>query len=347
MAYSPWIAVVLAIRGRSSNSVNNEIDELVGRADLDGLIRLIDTICSLSDWQQLLNIRNACRVAVHSGRQLWPAATLAEYRLALHSPANWATVVIVAEASRFTLGPLTEVIAQNHMWGELVDRLPYGPQSTFVAYECALRGQVIDEPDSLFPALEIPVACGTWEPKYQLAEYNDNEAAFPAPQLPSSSNAETISTADGQRLDEPEISQAAIHLVEGWTAQSNGKCESVVTRGDPACALGALRLSSANLRPLTGASAMAWMAWAGASGGAHGRRRGAATGRLNAWWMLAALDHSLGSWPLSNLGAHEIAEQWNWWWWDADEAATGWQLQLVAHNETEGLTWAINAMDAS
>lgn len=326
--------------------MNNEIDELVGRADLDGLIRLIDTTCTRRDWQQLFNIRNACRTAVHSGRQLWPAATLAEYRLALRSPANWATEVIVAEASRFTLGPLTEVIAQNHVWQELVHRLPYGPHSTFVAYECALRGQTIDEPDALFPALEIPVASGAWEPIYQLAEYSDNDAAFPAPQLPPSLNAEKVSTSVGQRLDEPEISQAAIHLVEAWTVQSNGKCESVVARGDAAVALGTLGVSSANLRPLTNASAIAWMAWAGASGGAHGRRRGAATGRLNAWWMLAALDHSLGSWPISNLRAREISEQWNWWWWDVDEPAIGWQLKLVAHNETEGLAWAINANDA-
>ncbi|MEO8162717.1 MAG: hypothetical protein ABI590_02950, partial [Ilumatobacteraceae bacterium] len=252
-----------------------------------------------------------------------------------------------AEASRFTLGPLTEVIAQNHGWQELVHRLPYSPQSTFVAYECALRGQTIDEPDALFPALEIPVQCGTWEPNYQLAEYGDNEAAFPAPQLPSSLDAEKVSTAVGRRLDELEISQAAFHLVEAWTSQSNGKCETVVTSGDSTNALGALGVSTANLRRLNCETAMTWMAWAGASGGAHGRRRGAATGRLSAWWMLAALDYSIGAWPISNLQAHEIAQQWSWWWWDADEPATGWQLQLVAHNETTNQAWAINASDAS
>ncbi|MEO5973936.1 MAG: hypothetical protein ABIQ38_01845, partial [Ilumatobacteraceae bacterium] len=204
----------------NNDDVNDDIAELVGRADLDGLIRLIDATCTRRDWQQLFNLRNACRAAVQGGRQLWPAATLAEYRLALHSPANWATEVIAAEASRFTLGPLTEVIAQNHGWQELVHRLPCSPQSTFVAYECALRGQTIDEPEALFPALEIPVQCGTWEPNYQLAEYGDNEATFPAPQLPSSLDAEKVSTAVGQRLDELEISQAAFHLVEAWTSQS-------------------------------------------------------------------------------------------------------------------------------
>ena len=331
----------------NNDDVNNDIAELVSRADLDGLIRLIDAACTKRDWQQLFNVRNACRAAVHSGRQLWPAATLAEYRLALRAPANWATEVIAAEASRFTLGPLTEVIAQEHVWQELVSRLPYSPQSTFVAYECALRGQTIDEPDALFPALEIPVSCGSWEPAYQLAEYADNEATFPAPPLPASSNAKSVSTSVGQQLADPKISQAAFHLVDAWIVQSNGKCETVLTDGDCAHALGALGVSSAHLRSLTSASAMAWMAWASASGGAHGRRRGAATGRLSAWWMLAALDHSLGSWPISNLQAHEIAEQWTWSWWDSGEPPTGWQLQLVAHNETTNQAWAINASDAS
>lgn len=326
--------------------MSNDLDELIARADLDGLIRLIDTTCTHRDWQRLLDIRDSCRAAVHSGRQLWPAATLADYRLALRAPTQWATEVLRSETSRFTLGPLTEVIAQHHSWDELVNRLPYAPQSTFVAYECALRGQTIQESEKLFPALEIPVQCGSWEPTYQLAEYADNEATFPAPRLPDTVSAEHWSTTTGQLLGDHHISQAAHQLVEAWTTQSNGRCETVITTGDALHALGTLGVTSANLRRLDSDIAMAWMAWAGASGGAHGRRRGAATGRFSAWWMLAALGQSLGSWPLSHLEANEIAEQWTWWWWDADEPATGWQLQLVAHNVTTNRAWAIGANDA-
>lgn len=323
-----------------------ELDELIDRADLDGLIRLIDATCALRDWQQLLNIRNSCRSAVHSGRQLWPAATLAEYRLALRSPANWAAEVLGGEASRFTLGPLTEVVAQHHSWSDLASRLPYAPHSTFAAYECALRGQIIEQPDALFPALEIPVQCGSWEPHYQLADYADNEATFPAPPLPVTIGAEIVSTVPGHRLDDPGITQATHHLVEAWTGQSNGRCETVVTAGDALNALGALGVVSANLRRLSTENAVAHIAWAGASGGAHGRRRGAATGRLSAWWMLAALNHSINTWPISNLEANEIAEQWTWWWWDANEPATGWQLQLVAQNDSANQAWAVSARDA-
>ncbi|MFA5774261.1 MAG: DUF6183 family protein [Ilumatobacteraceae bacterium] len=324
-----------------------ELDELIDRADLDGLIRLIDATCERRDWQELFNIRNACRAAVHSGRQLWPAATLAEYRLALRAPAAWATEVLGSEASRFTLGPLTEVVAQQHSWAELASQLPYAPYSTFVAYECALRGHIIEQPDSLFPALEIPIQCESWEPNYQLAEYADNEATFPAPQLPTTISAEIVSTVSTQRLDVPEVAQATHHLVEAWTGQSNGRCDTTMATGDAPNALGALGMTSANLRRLSSKSAMAWMAWAGASGGAYGRRRGAATGRLSAWWMLAALNNSLSSWPLTSDEANNIAEQWTWWWWDADELATGWQLQLVAHNESTNLAWVVSARDAS
>ncbi|MHB1089879.1 MAG: hypothetical protein ACYC0U_02215, partial [Ilumatobacteraceae bacterium] len=182
--------------------MSNELNELITRADLDGLIRLIDATCTHRDWQRLLDIRDSCRAAVHNGRQLWPAAALADYRLALRAPAQWATEVLHSEASRFTLGPLTEVIAQHHSWNELVNRLPYAPQSTFVAYECALRGQTIEESEKLFPALEIPVQCGSWEPTYQLAEYADNEAGFPAPRLPGIVSEKNCSTLVGERLDD-------------------------------------------------------------------------------------------------------------------------------------------------
>ena len=48
-------------------------------------------------------------------------ATLAEYRLALRAPAEWAAPMIADGAGLFTIGPLTEVIAQEHSWQELAD----------------------------------------------------------------------------------------------------------------------------------------------------------------------------------------------------------------------------------
>ena len=89
------------------------------------------------------------------------------------------------------------------------------------------------------------------------------------------------------------------------------------------------------------------MAWAGASGGAHGRRRGAAAGRFGALWLVAALADQLDDWPVPLAELGEAASELRWWWWDAHEPATGWQLQLVVDDPAEGVAWAISARDAS
>ena len=91
---------------------------------------------------------------------------------------------------------------------------------------------------------------------------------------------------------------------------------------------------------------VAWLAWAGASGGAFGRRRGAAAGRFGALWLLAALGDALDDWPLAVDELGELAGELRWWWWDAHEPATGWQLQLAVEDPADGLAWAINARDA-
>ena len=91
---------------------------------------------------------------------------------------------------------------------------------------------------------------------------------------------------------------------------------------------------------------MAWLAWAGASGGAHGRRRGAAIGRFGAWWLVAALGAALDEWPLPPDEIGELVTELRWWWWDAGEPPLGWELQLAVEDPAEGYAWAISAHDA-
>ena len=92
---------------------------------------------------------------------------------------------------------------------------------------------------------------------------------------------------------------------------------------------------------------MAHLAWAAASGGAHGRRRGTATGRARAWWALTTL---------TGLDEHDevdpdelgtAAEELTWLWWDAAEPDTGWSLRLAVEDTVDGLAWALNAQDAT
>ena len=136
-------------------------------------------------------------------------------------------------------------------------------------------------------------------------------------------------------------------LVETWTASSNGRAEVACVEGTADDAVRALGPSTWTSRPLTLAEALAWLAWAGASGGAHGRRRGAALGRFGALWVLAAVLDLTDEWPvpLDVLGDRARSLRWSWW-----EPATavqhGWRLQLAVEDVDEGHAWAINAVDA-
>jgi len=326
------------------------LDELIHRADLDGLVRLADDATAARDWARLRRLRDRARHALGTGRQVWPAATLAEYRLALLAPAEWAAGVLDEGSGRFTIGPLTEVVAQRHTWTELASRLDPGPRAALVAHERGLRGEAI-EPASvaaLPEVLDLPYRLAAWEPAYALAEYSDVGAEFPSPPMPTGFVDAELDGGDvtGAVLDDDDVDLAVRQLVEPWTASSDGRAEVVAVEGDAATALRALGLSSVRRAQLAAADAVAWLAWAGASGGAHGRRRGAATGRFGALWLVAALTDASDDWPLDLEKLGDLAAGLAWWWWDAHEPMTGWQLQLAVEDPTEGLAWAISARDA-
>ncbi|HEX2192380.1 MAG TPA: hypothetical protein VHH09_04235, partial [Acidimicrobiales bacterium] len=93
------------------------------------------------------------------------------------------------------------------------------------------------------------------------------------------------------------------------------------------------------------AAALAAMAWTGASGGAHGRRRGMATGRFGAWWALTALTTGLDRWPPEpdEIGAAGSALRW--YRWDGPADDTGWSLRLAVEDPARGRAWALEATD--
>ena len=71
---------------------------LVDLDDLDALLREVEAGATVGDWPGLLRLRDACRFALETGRQLWPVAAYAEYRLALDGPGDWAGRVLVEGA---------------------------------------------------------------------------------------------------------------------------------------------------------------------------------------------------------------------------------------------------------
>jgi hypothetical protein len=321
-----------------------DLDPLVDRADLDSLVRLVGERCDGTDWAGLRRLRDRCRQAVATGRQLWPAATLAEYRLALLAPAPWAAGVLTEDAGRFTIGPLTEVVAQHHRWDELRPLIE-GPRASLVAHERVLRGETVDGTELLPNVVEMPYALQPWEPAYALADYAPDGATFPAPERPTRF-VDVDPLPGAPAVDDHEVVEAVRMLVEPWTASSDGRAEVVAVEGGLAEALGALGLRRARVASIDGSLALAWLAWAGASGGAHGRRRGGALGRFGAWWTAAALGGVVDRWPVAPGELGEIVTELDWWWWDASEPALGWELQLVVEDPDDGIAWAISARDA-
>jgi hypothetical protein len=317
--------------------------DLINRADLDGLVRLIDDYYETRSWHDLLGLRDACKAAVANGRQVWPASTLAEYRLALLAPAEIAVQVVDEQAGRFTMGPLTEVIAQNHHWSELSEFFDPSPTSTYIAYECAIRGQSVS--GELFPALESPCTLLSIETNYALAEYHDNEAKFPAPAIPVMGSATSVPVSVATVIRDHDASTAFHQLVDAWTTQSNGELQLSCVEGSVLDALAALNMQEARLSLLTSGEALAWLAWTGASGGAHGRRRGNALGRDAAWWTIAALTEQTSHWPLTNDAFETAADSLQWFWWDNNEPTTGWNVQLCVHHAERNRSWAFALTD--
>lgn len=324
--------------------MHSDLDALVDRADLDEIVRHIDDMCSARDWQRLASLRDKAAAAVRTGRQTWPCATLANYRLALRGPADLAAASLQHPTSTFSIGPLTEVIAQHHTWAELNEHIDDAPLRGFVAYERALRGEMIADDPALRAVLEIPLNPAPWEPNYEPPVYDDNGVNAPTPQL-NVAPANEITCTSASHDDDPDIESAVRAVFEAWTTQSNGRVSFAAVSGGVDSALGALGLSRARVSPLEPAQVMALVAWAGASGGAHGRRRGGAQGRFGAWWLATAMADALDEWPLPHGTLRAEMEELQWFAWTTDEPVLGWQLQLAIWDPFNDMSWAFTARD--
>jgi hypothetical protein len=248
-------------------------------------------------------------------------------------------------AARFALGPLTEVAAATHSFAELAPHLAVPAVAGAVAQERVLRGEDLREVAGAHAeVLELPLVLAPWEPAYALATYRPDEREVPDP------GAEAVAMVGGRAepgpvLERPDVTRALTDLVEVWTSESGGEARALVVGGGPAEAVAALGHREHRLGRVTPASAMARMAWAAASGGAHGVRRGAALGRFDAWWAAAALAGL--DWPPDPASLGAAVERLAWWVWDDGMPATGWVLRLAVADPTAGWTAALDATDHS
>jgi hypothetical protein len=265
--------------------------------------------------------------------------------MALEAPGDWAAQMLVEGAGWMALGPLHEVAASTHDWADLTSH-PGGAHALLAAHERVLRGEDLrGQLDDLPQIFDVPAVLQPWEPDYALATYKPDKAEFPSPPAPVP--LPTLFGEPGPRVDDYPVDAALTELAKTWADESNGRLETIAVEGDARSAVAALGLRSGRMVEITAGEAMAHMAWAAASGGAHGRRRGSATGRARAWWAmttLTGLDETAELHP-DELG--QAADELTWLWWDAAEPETGWSLRLAVADDQDGLAWAINAVDAA
>lgn len=307
-------------------------------SDVDELLRIVDGLCEISEWDQLVELKQRCREAVGRGKQLWGVEENIRYRLALEAPGRWAGAALNEGVTRFALGPLPEVAASTKTWADLEPYLDDGPWRAVTAAERVVRGDVAG------PIADLPDHLRDWEPRYQLANYKSDKVETPSPPQVEVS-AQPLPVDRPATIDDLHSEGALFDLVQPWVTESNGRYEVATVDGDVASSIRALGLTRARLGEMTAKHALSWMAWAGASGGAHGRRRGAAAGRYGAWWAVATLCDL--DWPADPDEMGDAAGRLRYFWFDDGSPGTGWGLRLAVSDQSLGLSWAIAAVDSA
>jgi hypothetical protein len=322
-----------------------DLGELVGTGDPAALLRAVDGLCAGGDWDGLVELRARLEEAIEFGKPLWPVRTYVEYRLALEAPGPQAASVLRPGAARFALGPLTEVAASGHRWADLAPHLDTGSVAGTVAQERVLRGEDLrGDPRTHPEVLELPLVLAPWEPRYALATYRTDRLHVPSPPT-GTAPAPAGGDPSAARRGDAEVERALLGLVEVWTSQSEGTAEVAIVDGGAADAAASLNRGPVRLARLAPAEALALMAWAAASGGAHGVRRGAALGRFDAWWAATTLTGL--DWPPDPDALGAAMGALDWWAWDDGGPLTGWVLRLAVADRERGRAVAIDARDVS
>ena len=319
------------------------LHELVEAADLNALLRAIDGMVADRDWDGLVELADACEAALERGKQLWPIAAHVDYRLALEAPADYAADALDSDAGRFALGPLTEVAASTHGWAELVPHIGSSQAAAYIAQERVLRGENLDGDERAHAdVMGLPLALQDFEPTYALATYHSSHVEVAEPWEPRAPLRD-VPIAPAPVVDDSELESLLLDLVTPWVSESNGAARVAVVDGDAVGAMSCLTYGSLLVGELEPAEAMQRIAWAAASGGAHGRRRGAAFGRFMAFYVVATLG-DLG-WPATPEAIGEAASRLRWYRWDEGTPEKGWILRLAVEDPNEDWSAAIGATD--
>ena len=318
---------------------------LIETQDYNALLRAVDAACEARDWEGLLDLADRCEEAAERGKQMWPIAAHIDYRLALEAPGEYAAHVLHPDVGRFAHGPLTEVAASTHTWEELADHVQSPQVAAYLAQERVLRGEDLSGDGRAHPeVLELPLRLEPWEPTYALATFRATYVEVAEPWEPRAP-LRAVEARPGTPLDDPELADALLELVTPWTAESNGAARAAVVEGDASAAAASLTFGTLRVGELSLEEALQRMAWAAASGGAHGRRRGAALGRFLAWYTAALAAGA--SWPSEAGGLRSRLQGVRWFRWDEGDPEEGWVMRLALDHPDEGWAAALAASDFS
>jgi hypothetical protein len=319
--------------------------ELVEAGDLNGLLHAVDILCGERAWDDLVDLADLCEEAVERGKQLWPIAAHIDYRIALEAPGDYAVGVLYPEVGRFAHGPLTEVAASTHEWNELAPHLDSPQDAAYIAQERVLRGEDLSTDGRTHrEVLELPLVLQGWEPTYALARYLPHTVEVAEPWDPMAP-LEPMTRSESEQLDEAELEHALLDLVQPWTSESNGAARAAIVEGPPDAAITHVTLRDVLWGPLTPEEAIQRVAWTAASGGAHGRRRGAALGRSMAWYLAALLGDL--PWPVDPDALGREVHRLRWYRFEEvdDEQKEGWFARMAVEDPDNGWSAALNASD--
>lgn len=324
--------------------MTDALTDLIEASDLAGLVRYIDGTCAGRDWDGLVAVVERCEEAVERGKQVWGARQFAQYRLALEAPPAYASTVLHAGAGRFAVGPLWEVAASRHAFAELAPEVDDPQLRVLIAHERVLRGENLGPSDGDRMLVDAPLELASWEPDYPTAVYRSDGVADPELEWPPMTWVELPEERPAGSTD--AATESLVDLVQPWVEQSNGRGEAVAVEGSALDAIRAMGPHRIQLAELDLRQAVALMTWTGASGGAHGRRRGTPVGRALTWWALAAITGLDEAWPVDADELGGAAAEIRWWKWDPGDEIGGWGFYLAAEDPVDGLAWAVSASDA-
>jgi len=292
------------------------------------------------------DLAHACMDAVERGKQLWPITAQIDYRLALEAPGDHAAEVLESDLGRFLPGPLTEVAASTHTWEEMAPYIESPQAAAYVAQERVLRGEVLTGDERAHQeVVDLPLALEEFEPTYALATFTAHDAEVAEPWEPKGTPV-PLDAAPVNPVPGAGIIEVLLDIVQPWTNESNGAARAVLVEADAMSAIATLTdgiPEPIDLTPLEPEEALQRIAWAAASGGAHGRRRGAAFGRFTAWAVVASLAGR--RWPVAAQEMGAALRSFEWFWWDDRELKEGWVFRLAVQDASAGWAAAIGATD--